>query len=398
MGWCDEVRRLRVRANADIPRDAQAARALGAEGIGLCRTEHMFFAADRIPHVVTMILNAQEAREAELRIDAAQIELAAASRSERARLQESLRRAIAEGKESIGAFRGALAKLLPLQRADFRGLFLAMDGRPVTIRTLDPPLHEFLPKRDDLIRELAGLKRNAKGNATRRRLERTLGRVEELHEFNPMLGFRGCRLGLLHPEITRMQARAIFEAAVLVRKAGKEVHPEIMIPLVGDAEELRRQREVIERVAAEVEQRTKVSIPHTIGTMIEVPRAAILADEIAAYADFFSYGTNDLTQMTFAYSRDDSGRFLPEYVRSGILANDPFVSLDVKGVGVLIERSAFAGRRAKPGLKLGVCGEHGGDAASIQFFEDTGLDYVSCSPFRVPIARLAAARAALRRA
>ncbi len=397
MGWCDEVRRLRVRANADIPRDAVTARALGAEGIGLCRTEHMFFAPDRIPHVVTMILNAQQAREAELRIEGARNELGAASRSDRPRLQASLRRAVAEGKEPIDAFKGALAKLLPLQRADFRGLFLAMDGRPVTIRTLDPPLHEFLPKRDDLLRELAGLKRTGKGSVTRHRLERTLARVEELHEFNPMLGFRGCRLGLLHPEITRMQARAIFEAAVLVRRAGKEVHPEIMIPLVGDAEELRRQRAVIETVAAEVAKRTKIDIPHTIGTMIEVPRAAVLSDEIAAYADFFSYGTNDLTQMTFAYSRDDSGRFLPDYVRSGILPNDPFVSLDVKGVGVLIQRSAFAGRRAKPGLKLGVCGEHGGDAASIQFFEETGLDYVSCSPFRVPIARLAAARAALRR-
>ncbi|HEY6572871.1 MAG TPA: putative PEP-binding protein, partial [Candidatus Eisenbacteria bacterium] len=400
MGWCDEVRRLRVRANADIPRDAQVARALGAEGIGLCRTEHMFFATDRIPHVVTMIMNAQQARESEVRIEAARMELQAASRSERPRLQEALKRAQAEGKEPIDAFNGALAKLLPLQRADFRGLFLAMDGRPVTIRTLDPPLHEFLPKRDDLLHELAGLKRTAKGkgSVTRRRLERTLARVEELHEFNPMLGFRGCRLGLLHPEITRMQARAIFEAAVLVRKAGKEVSPEIMIPLVGDAEELRRQRALIEGVAAEVMKRAKMTIPYTIGTMIEVPRAAILADEIAAYADFFSYGTNDLTQMTFAYSRDDSGRFLPDYVRGGILPNDPFVSLDTKGVGVLIQRSAFAGRRAKPGLKLGVCGEHGGDAASIQFFEQTGLDYVSCSPFRVPIARLAAARAALRRA
>ena len=398
MGWCDEVRRLKIRANADVPRDAQIARALGAEGIGLCRTEHMFFATERIPHVVTMILNAQHAREAEVKIAAAEAELAAASRSELPRLRAAVRAARAEGKAPIDAFRGALAKLLPLQRADFKGLFLAMEGRPVTIRTLDPPLHEFLPKRDDLIRELAGLRGKAKSSAAAKRFERTLARVEELHEFNPMLGFRGCRLGLLHPEITRMQARAIFEAAVQVRKAGKEVHPEIMVPLVGDAEELRRQRVEIEAVAAEVTKRAGVSIPYTVGTMIEVPRAAILADEIAAHADFFSYGTNDLTQMTFAYSRDDSGRFLPEYVRSGILASDPFVSLDTKGVGVLVQRSAFAGRRAKPGLKLGICGEHGGDAASIHFFEQTGLDYVSCSPFRVPIARLAAARAALRRA
>ncbi|HSQ58853.1 MAG TPA: pyruvate, phosphate dikinase [Acidobacteriota bacterium] len=397
MEWCDEVRRLRVRANADIPRDAKIARALGAEGIGLCRTEHMFFATDRIPHVVTMILSAQQARDASQRIEALESDLAGAGRSERPRIQEALRRARAEGKEPIAAFEGALAKLLPLQRADFKGLFLAMDGRPVTIRTLDPPLHEFLPKRDELVRAITALGRGSKGKPARARLERTLAKVEELHEFNPMLGFRGCRLGLLHPEITRMQARAIFEAAAAVRKSGKEVHPEIMVPLVGDPEELRRQRQVIEGVATETMRRLKVSIPYTIGTMIEVPRAALLADEIAAHADFFSYGTNDLTQMTFAYSRDDSGRFLPEYVRSGLLPGDPFVSLDTRGVGILIQRSAFAGRRAKPGLKIGVCGEHGGDPASIQFFEQTGLDYVSCSPFRVPIARLAAARAALRR-
>jgi len=397
MSWCDEVRRLRVRANADVPRDASVARALGAEGIGLCRTEHMFFAADRIPHVVTMILNAQQAREASLKIEALEGELGAAGRSDRPAVRQALQRARAEGKQPIAAFQGALAKLLPLQRADFKGLFLAMDGRPVTIRTLDPPLHEFLPKREELMREIAALGRSAKGKAGRARLERTLAKSEELHEFNPMLGFRGCRLGLLHPEITRMQARAIFEAAASVAKAGKEVRPEIMVPLVGDPEELRRQRAVIESVAADVAKRLKVSVPYTIGTMIEVPRAAVLADEIAEHADFFSYGTNDLTQMTFAYSRDDSGRFLPEYVRSGILPADPFVSLDTRGVGVLIQRSAFAGRRAKPGLKVGICGEHGGDPASIQFFEQTGLDYVSCSPFRVPIARLAAARAALRR-
>jgi pyruvate,orthophosphate dikinase len=386
-----------VRANADVPRDALIARALGAEGIGLCRTEHMFFAPDRIPHVVTMILNAQEARDASQRIAVLEAELAAAGRSERAGIQAALQKARAAGKGPIAAFQGALAKLLPLQRADFRGLVLAMDGRPVTIRTLDPPLHEFLPKRDELQREIAALGRGASKKAARARLERMLSKVEELHEFNPMLGFRGCRLGILHPEITRMQTRAIFEAAALVRQAGKEVRPEIMVPLVGDPEELRRQRAEIEAVAAEVTKRLKTSIPHTIGTMIEVPRAAVLADEIAAHADFFSYGTNDLTQMSFGYSRDDSGRFLPEYVRAGILPADPFVSLDTRGVGVLIQRSAFAGRRAKPGLKVGICGEHGGDPASIHFFEQTGLDYVSCSPFRVPIARLASARAALRR-
>jgi pyruvate,orthophosphate dikinase len=395
--WCDEVRRLRVRANADIPHDARLARQLGAEGIGLCRTEHMFFAEERIPHVVTMILNAQEARQAKLEIERLTEELKEASRSERPALRRQLTEAKRNGNDPIRAFEGALQKLLPLQRADFRGLFLAMEGTPVTIRTLDPPLHEFLPKREHLLRELQGLKRGAGSKARRQRLLVTLSRVEELHEFNPMLGFRGCRLGILHPEITRMQARAIFEAAAGVIAEGKEVTPEIMIPLVGDPEELRRQRAVVEGVAAEVMRRLNVRIPHTIGTMIEVPRAAVLAGEIAEHADFFSFGTNDLTQMTFGYSRDDSGRFLPEYVRTGILPADPFVSIDVAGVGALVRRATFAGRKRKPGLKVGVCGEHGGDARSIELFEDVGLDYVSCSPFRVPLARLAAARAALKR-
>ncbi len=397
MQWCDEVRRLRVRANADVPTDARVARYLGAEGIGLCRTEHMFFAEERIPHVVTMILHAQEARAAKLRIERIQGDLAEAPRSEQGRLRAELVAARREGKAPITAFEGALAKLLPLQRSDFRGLFLAMEGCPVTIRTLDPPLHEFLPKREHLLAELRALKRARSNDAKRRRLETTLQRVEELHEFNPMLGFRGCRLGILHPEITRMQARAIFEAAASVIHAGKRAVPEIMVPLVGDANELSRQRAEIEKVAAEVMRRRKVQIPYTIGTMIEVPRAAVLADEIAGHADFFSFGTNDLTQLAFGYSRDDSGRFLPEYVASGILPADPFVSIDVKGVGTLVRRATFAGRRAKPGLKVGVCGEHGGDPASIELFEDAGLDYVSCSPFRVPLARLAAARAALKR-
>jgi pyruvate,orthophosphate dikinase len=398
MTWCDESRRLRVRANADVPRDARVARQLGAEGIGLCRTEHMFFAPERLPHVVTMILNAQQARDAKLRIRRLTAELAEAPRSERRRLAGELRRERQEGREPIRAFESALRKLLPLQRADFRGLFRAMEGCPVTIRTLDPPLHEFLPKREPLEREIATLRGAAKSDPRRRRLERTLERVEELHELNPMLGFRGCRLGILHPEITRMQARAIFEAAAHVAREGKRVIPEIMIPLVGDPEELRRQRAELVSVAEDVARRRGVSVPYTIGTMIEVPRAAVLADQIAAHADFFSFGTNDLTQMTFGYSRDDSGRFLPEYVGMAILPQDPFVSLDRVGVGTLVQRAAFAGRRAKPGLKIGVCGEHGGDASSIEFFENTGLDYVSCSPFRVPLARLAAARAALRRA
>jgi pyruvate,orthophosphate dikinase len=397
MAWCDEERRLRVRANADVPRDAKIARQLGAEGIGLCRTEHMFFAPDRIPHVVAMILNAQRARDAKVRIARLEAELEEAPRSERPRLKAALLRERRESRPTIQAYEGALAKLLPLQRADFKGLFLAMEGCPVTIRTLDPPLHEFLPKRAELEAQLRALGKKPGSAARRKEIERTLARVEELHEFNPMLGFRGCRLGILHPEITRMQARAVFEAAIQTLRAGKRVIPEIMIPLVGDPEELRRQRAEVEAVAEEVMRRAGVTIPYTIGTMIEVPRAAVLADEIAAHADFFSFGTNDLTQMTFGYSRDDSGRFLPEYAASGILNGDPFVSIDVKGVGTLLQRAAFSGRRAKPGLKIGICGEHGGDAASIEFFENVGLDYVSCSPFRIPLARLAAARAALKR-
>jgi pyruvate, orthophosphate dikinase len=397
MAWCDESRRLRVRANADIPRDARIARQLGAEGIGLCRTEHMFFAEDRIQHVVTMILNAQQARDARLRIERLAAELADAPRSERPGIRKALERERRESRPTRKAFEGALAKLLPLQRADFKGLFLAMEGCPVTIRTLDPPLHEFLPKRAELEKNLRSLARARKNDPRRKRLLQTLARVEELHEFNPMLGFRGCRLGILHPEITRMQARAIFEAAAQVHRAGKRVLPEIMIPLVGEPQELLRQRKEVERVAAEVMKRLKVSIPYTIGTMIEVPRAAVLADEIAAHADFFSFGTNDLTQMTFGFSRDDCGRFLPEYIDAGVLPGDPFVSIDMRGVGTLVQRAAFGGRRSKPGLKIGVCGEHGGDAASISFFEMVGLDYVSCSPFRIPLARLAAARAALGR-
>ncbi|HEY7727964.1 MAG TPA: putative PEP-binding protein, partial [Candidatus Eisenbacteria bacterium] len=324
-------------------------------------------------------------------------DLAQAARSERPRLRKALEAARRAGREPIAAFQGALAKLLPLQRSDFKGIFLAMEGLPVTIRTLDPPLHEFLPRREVLEAEISKLRRSRANPARRRRLEATLRRVEELSEFNPMLGFRGCRLGIVHPEITRMQARAIFEAAAAVIRAGKRSIPEIMVPLVGDAAELLLQRKEIEAVAAEVMRRTKVDIPHTIGTMIEVPRAAVLADEIAGHADFFSFGTNDLTQLTFGYSRDDAGKFLPEYVAEGILPIDPFVSIDGKGVGTLVRRATFAGRRAKPGLKVGVCGEHGGDAASIELFEDAGLDYVSCSPFRVPLARLAAAHSALKR-
>jgi len=357
----------------------------------------MFFDRARLPWVVQMILAAPEAKQLARRADMLERELEKAEGEKARALKKELAEVRREGREPARRYTQALARLLPFQRSDFRGLFRAMDGFPVTIRTLDPPLHEFLPKRDHLLRELAAVKRGAGSKARRQRLLATLARVEELHEFNPMLGFRGCRLGILHPEITRMQARAIFEAAASVIAEGKRVAPEIMIPLVGAPEELIRQRAVVEEVAAEVMERLGVRIPHTIGTMIEVRHAAVLAGEIAEHADCFSFGTNDLTQMTFGYSRDDSGRFLPEYVRTGILPADPFVSIDVPGVGALVRRATFAGRKQKPGLKVGVCGEHGGDAQSIELFEDVGLDYVSCSPFRVPLARLAAARAALKR-
>jgi pyruvate,orthophosphate dikinase len=304
------------------------------------------------------------------------------------------------------AYKGALAKLLPFQRADFRGLFMAMDGYPVTIRTLDPPLHEFLPKREELMVQVALLRdewerarkrsKRAAKPARLGRAEHLLERVEALHEFNPMLGHRGCRLGITYPEITEMQARAIFEAACECAVKGVQVIPEIMIPLVGHVAELRDQAALVRRVAEEVMTKRDVRVPYLVGTMIEVPRAAITAEQVAGEAEFFSFGTNDLTQMTFGFSRDDAGKFLPDYVARRILPGDPFVSLDPEGVGALVEWAVERGRRARPKLKVGICGEHGGDPASVEFCHRAGLDYVSCSPFRVPIARLAAAQAALR--
>ncbi|HEU0012294.1 MAG TPA: pyruvate, phosphate dikinase [Longimicrobium sp.] len=347
MEWADGVRTLRVRTNADTPADAETARRFGAEGIGLCRTEHMFFEGDRIDAVREMILS--------------------------------------DG----GAARAiALAKLLPMQRADFEGIFRAMDGLPVTIRLLDPPLHEFLPHGGAEIKDLA---RKLGTDPTRLR-----HRVEQHHEANPMLGHRGCRLGISYPDITWMQAQAIFEAAVNVQAEGVRVCPEIMVPLVGAAEELRRQREIIDQVAEEIFDQCEARVEYLVGTMIELPRAALTADRIAAHAEFFSFGTNDLTQTTFGLSRDDSGRFLPQYVESGILPDDPFQTLDVDGVGQLVETATRLGRGVKADLKVGVCGEHGGDPRSVEFFYRAGLNYVSCSPYRVPVARLAAAHAALK--
>ncbi|MGH9533038.1 MAG: pyruvate, phosphate dikinase [Terriglobales bacterium] len=353
MSWSEPFRRLRVRANADIPRDAIKARSFGAEGIGLCRTEHMFFESDRIKHMRAMIL--------------------ASSEKERRR---------------------ALNRLLPMQRADFIGVFRAMDGFPVTIRLLDPPLHEFLPRREELMVEIAKLEITKPRSPKLKGLRSVLRRVEELHEFNPMLGHRGCRLGISYPEISAMQARAIFEAAVTVSKDGVKVFPEVMIPLVGTLKEMAHQKAIIRRVAEEVFAEKERRVDYMIGTMIELPRAALVADEIAKEAEFFSFGTNDLTQTTYGFSRDDINKFLPSYIAEGILKQDPFAALDQEGVGQLVRIATERGRKTSAKLKVGICGEHGGDPSSVEFFHHAGLDYVSCSPYRVLTARLAAAQAA----
>jgi pyruvate,orthophosphate dikinase len=406
MKLADGFRRLKVRANADVPRDARQARKFGAQGIGLCRTEHMFFATERLPWVVEMIMAAPEAKRLESQVRKLEAELTGASggaaRKLRARLAEAKKVAAAPMKR----YRGALAKLLPFQRADFKGLFKEMNGLPVTIRTLDPPLHEFLPKREELMVEVALLKaewerakaRRKSAPKPRRLLEREklLARVEELHEFNPMLGHRGCRLGVTYPEITEMQARAIFEAACDLAKQGIRVVPEVMIPLVGHVAEFRDQAAIVRRVAEEVMAKRQVTIEYLVGTMVEVPRAAVTAHQVAGEAEFFSFGTNDLTQMTYGFSRDDAGKFLAYYVREGLLPADPFVKVDREGVGDLMRWATARGREARPKLKVGICGEHGGEPSSVEFCHEVGLDYVSCSPYRVPIARLAAAHAALK--
>lgn len=347
MKWADQTRTMNVRTNADQPDQSANAIAFGAEGIGLCRTEHMFFGENRILHVREMILSDSE-----------------------------------EGRKK------AISKLLPYQRHDFEGIFEVMGGRPVTIRTLDPPLHEFLPHEEKEVKETA----DALGISPKKVKEK----IESLHEFNPMLGFRGCRLGISYPEITEMQAQAIFEAAVNVSKKGIKVKPEIMIPLVGHVNELKLQEEIVRRVAKEVFQKSGKKVNYLVGTMIELPRAAVTADQIAEVAEFFSFGTNDLTQTTFGLSRDDSGKFLPKYVEQDILPKDPFESLDREGVGALVKMGTEKGRKTSKNLKVGICGEHGGDPDSVEFCHTVGMNYVSCSPFRVPIARLAAARATLR--
>ena len=354
MSWVDPVRRLQVWANADIPRDAKQAVLFGAQGIGLCRTEHMFFAEDRIEHMRTMILadNEKDRRE-------------------------------------------ALKKLLPMQRADFTGLFKAMGSLPVVIRTLDPPLHEFLPQREDLLVEISHLEDTKPRSPKLKELRPLLARVQELHEMNPMLGLRGCRLGILYPEITEMQARAIFEAAVAAKSKGAEPHLEIMIPLIGSVEEMRHQGAIVRRVAAEVFKEKGETINFLVGCMIELPRAALTAEQIAEEAEFFSFGTNDLTQTTYGISRDDINQFLPAYLKNGIFKQDPFATLDQAGVGLLVKMATAKGRNTRPDLKVGICGEHGGDPESVKFCHKIGLNYVSCSPFRLLTARLAAAQAAL---
>ena len=409
MTWTDVFRRLGVRSNADIPRDAKKAREFGAEGIGLCRTEHMFFAEDRLPWVVQMIMNAPQTKALREKLAAKKGELAGADPGATKRLTAELAAIAKQLAPPERAYKQALAKLFPKQRADFRGLFETMDGFPVTIRTLDPPLHEFLPHREDLMVDIVRLPRatapQKREMAKKYRLTVAqlksgmpglLRRVEELHEFNPMLGHRGCRLGITYPEITEMQARAIFEAACDAAEKGKKVVPEIMIPLVGHVSELRDQAALVRRVAAEVMKARGRTIEYLVGTMIEVPRAAVTAGHIAEEAEFFSFGTNDLTQLAFGFSRDDAGKFLPEYVQRKILPIDPFVSIDPDGVGELVRWAVERGRATRPTLKVGICGEHGGDPASVEFCHHANLDYVSCSPFRVPIARLAAAQAALR--
>jgi pyruvate,orthophosphate dikinase len=346
MKWADDVRRLGVRTNADVPKDATMAIKFGAEGIGLCRTEHMFFEGGRIVSVRKMILaDDRKSREA------------------------------------------ALKELLPYQRKDFEGLFKAMGDRPVTIRLIDPPLHEFVPHDDASQKEMAKVLKVSP--------QKVKDKVAELHEFNPMLGHRGCRLGITYPEIIKMQTRAIMEAAVNVHRAKKKVEPEIMIPLVGEYGEIQLCKQVVEETVQEVFKQKKTKIPYKVGTMIEVPRAALIADRIAEQAEFFSFGTNDLTQMTCGFSRDDAGRFLKEYVEKGIFEKDPFQVLDQEGVGQLVQMGIERGRAARKNLKIGICGEHGGEPQTVAFCHRVGMDYVSCSPFRVPIARLAAAHAAI---
>nr|MBC7246139.1 pyruvate, phosphate dikinase [Chloroflexota bacterium] len=394
LSWADEFRRLEVWANADYPRDAAQARKFGAQGIGLCRTEHMFFEEDRLPIVQQMILLSGKAAAIESRIQALRKELENASGT----YAESIRAEIAEleQKPERKQYHEALDKLLPLQRGDFEGIFEVMDGLPVIIRLIDPPMHEFLPKREKLIQEVTELRCRGDNPALLQEKEKMLKIVEDMHEANPMLGLRGCRLGIVFPGVTEMQVRAIFQAACRMSKKGIKVLPRVMIPLVSHVNELRHEQVALEKVAKQVMQEEGVEIDYKFGTMIEIARAALTADEIAELAQFFSFGTNDLTQTTYGISRDDAEKgFLLAYVDRKILPANPFQVLDREGVGKLMEMAVELGRKTRPGMSIGICGEHGGDPSSIEFCHMIGLDYVSASPYRVPIARLAAAQAAL---
>ncbi|MCZ6789378.1 MAG: pyruvate, phosphate dikinase [Chloroflexi bacterium] len=396
LGWADEVRRLGVWANADDPVAAQRALDFGAEGIGLCRTEHMFFEKERLPWMRQMIMAAAQATRLEQELQALEKEAAAGDRSKELEQRLADQGALVAGSEDVKRFREALARLLQFQVQDFKAILGIMTGKPVIIRLLDPPLHEFLPRYEDLLVEVTTLRLKGDDPATLAERENLLRMVEEMREQNPMLGLRGCRLGILYGAINQMQARAIFTAACELVKDGSDPHPEIMVPLVGHANELRLVRQELEQVAQDVQQELGIRVPYKIGTMIELPRAALTADEIASHAQFFSFGTNDLTQTTFGISRDDAEeKFLLKYVELGILPENPFQVLDREGVGKLIKTAVELGRRTNPDLEIGICGEHGGDPSSIEFCNQIDLDYVSSSPFRVPVARLAAAQAVL---
>ena len=429
LGWADEARRLQVWANADYPRDAARARKFGAQGVGLCRTEHMFFETDRLPIVHEMILAAPEYRKVNAQARALQADLDTVSEEKRPALERELARLEPQLEDLRRRYLGSLEKLGRLQREDFVGILKAMAGLPVIIRLIDPPLHEFLPNHETLMAQVLKLtmargdppllmraarseedrafveevKEAGKGDLTRGievllpEKERLLAAVGAMREANPMLGLRGCRLGITFPEITEMQVRAIFEAACHLKREGVDVHPEVMIPLVGHVNEVRDQRDALEAAAKVVLEKEGLTVDYKFGTMIEIPRAALTADEVARYAEFFSFGTNDLTQTTFGYSRDDAeGKFLLEYVERKILPVNPFQSLDRDGVGQLMRMCVTKGRRTRPALEIGICGEHGGDPSSIELCHELGLNYVSCSPFRVPVARLAAAHAKLK--
>ncbi|MEX2245928.1 MAG: putative PEP-binding protein [Dehalococcoidia bacterium] len=396
LSWADETRRLKVRANADTPADAAKAVEFGAEGIGLCRTEHMFLMKERLPVVREMILAAADAKALQAEADGLRAEIAGAAGEKRARLEQRLTDVLGRMEGPMGHYTGSLERILPMQQGDFEAIFRVMAGKPVTIRLIDPPMHEFLPNHDELLEEVLRLRHEAPGSPELAVQEALLANVNALREQNPMLGLRGCRLGILYPEINEMQVKAIFRAAIKLSGEGIEVLPEVMIPLVGFESELAHLRALLETTARREMETAGVQVPYLFGTMIELPRAALTAGEIARTAQFFSFGTNDLTQTTLGISRDDAeAKFLAKYIEMGIIKENPFETIDQVGVGAIMRLAIEAGRRTRPDLKLGICGEHGGDPRSVEFCHGLGLDYVSCSPFRVPIARLAAAQAAL---